>query len=157
MLTRSARSGGSSDSHACSTSSMINAFALLARPERCTCLCQQQTAKIGSLVDVQDSEDPEGLRVFYYLVQDLKVSSSGPPRLLVVIGVCIRLATRREAMRCDGGEQLALHSFSFPLPVSSTTHENLSEPTLSQLRLSKLHAQCLIFSLINLHFKIKPI
>lgn len=34
-----------------------------------------QTAKIGSLVDVQDSEDPEGLRVMYYLVQDLKVSS----------------------------------------------------------------------------------
>jgi hypothetical protein len=33
-----------------------------------------ETAKIGSLVDVQDSEDPEGLRVFYYLVQDLKVS-----------------------------------------------------------------------------------
>lgn len=32
-----------------------------------------QTAKIGSLVDVQDSEDPEGLRVMYYLVQDLKV------------------------------------------------------------------------------------
>ncbi|PWN34757.1 mago nashi [Meira miltonrushii] len=47
-----------------------------------------ETAKIGALVDVQDSEDPEGLRVFYYLVQDLK---------------------------------------------------------------------CLIFSLINLHFKIKPI
>lgn len=32
-----------------------------------------ETAKIGSLVDIQDSEDPEGLRVFYYLVQDLKV------------------------------------------------------------------------------------
>jgi protein mago nashi len=32
-----------------------------------------QTAKIGALVDIQDSEDPEGLRVFYYLVQDLKV------------------------------------------------------------------------------------
>ena len=31
-----------------------------------------QTAKIGSLVDVTDSADPEGLRVFYYLVQDLK-------------------------------------------------------------------------------------
>ncbi|EQC32995.1 protein mago nashi like 2 [Saprolegnia diclina VS20] len=29
-------------------------------------------AKIGSLLDVQDSDDPEGLRVFYYLVQDLK-------------------------------------------------------------------------------------
>ncbi|KFY89427.1 hypothetical protein V500_05713 [Pseudogymnoascus sp. VKM F-4518 (FW-2643)] len=31
-----------------------------------------ETAKIGSLVDVSDSADPEGLRVFYYLVQDLK-------------------------------------------------------------------------------------
>ena len=27
------------------------------------------TAKIGSLMDVQESRDPEGLRVFYYLVQ----------------------------------------------------------------------------------------
>jgi len=33
---------------------------------------QYQTAKIGSLQDVSDSADPEGLRVFYYLVQDLK-------------------------------------------------------------------------------------
>ncbi|KOS15486.1 mago nashi [Malassezia pachydermatis] len=31
-----------------------------------------ETAKLGSLVEVQDSEDPEGLRVMYYLVQDLK-------------------------------------------------------------------------------------
>ncbi|KAI8051515.1 Mago nashi protein [Syncephalis plumigaleata] len=31
-----------------------------------------ETAKIGALADVQDSKDPEGLRVFYYLVQDLK-------------------------------------------------------------------------------------
>ncbi|KAI4356618.1 hypothetical protein L6164_000627 [Bauhinia variegata] len=30
------------------------------------------TSKIGSLVDVQNSKDPEGLRIFYYLVQDLK-------------------------------------------------------------------------------------
>lgn len=35
-------------------------------------LHSSQTAKIGSLVDVTESEDPEGLRVFYYLVQDLK-------------------------------------------------------------------------------------
>ena len=27
------------------------------------------TTKIGSLLDVEDSKDPEGLRVFYYLVQ----------------------------------------------------------------------------------------
>jgi len=30
------------------------------------------TSKIGSLVDVNGSKDPEGLRCFYYLVQDLK-------------------------------------------------------------------------------------
>lgn len=30
------------------------------------------TAKIGSLLDVQQSQDPEGLRDFYYLVQDIK-------------------------------------------------------------------------------------
>ncbi|ORM40676.1 Protein mago nashi -like protein 2 [Babesia sp. Xinjiang] len=30
------------------------------------------TSKIGSLADVQNSKDPNGLRVFYYLVQDLK-------------------------------------------------------------------------------------
>lgn len=30
------------------------------------------TTKIGSLLDVQNSKDPEGLRNFYYLVQDLK-------------------------------------------------------------------------------------
>ena len=31
-----------------------------------------QCSKIGSLYDVQNSSDPEGLRTFYYLVQDLK-------------------------------------------------------------------------------------
>ncbi|WFD36610.1 Protein mago nashi [Malassezia cuniculi] len=35
-----------------------------------------ETAKIGSLVEVQESEDPEGLRVLYYLVQDLKVRAA---------------------------------------------------------------------------------
>jgi protein mago nashi len=30
------------------------------------------TNKIGSLADVQSSQDADGLRVFYYLVQDLK-------------------------------------------------------------------------------------
>ncbi|OTF69254.1 mago nashi-like protein, partial [Euroglyphus maynei] len=30
------------------------------------------TSKIGSLADVQESRDPEGLRCFYYLTQDLK-------------------------------------------------------------------------------------
>lgn len=31
-----------------------------------------ETAKIGSLNDVKDSEDPESLRILYYLVQDVK-------------------------------------------------------------------------------------
>jgi protein mago nashi len=31
-----------------------------------------QCAKIGSLLNVQESRDPEGLRVLYYLVQDLR-------------------------------------------------------------------------------------
>jgi len=31
------------------------------------------TGKIGSLIEVTTSKDPEGLRHFYYLVQDLKV------------------------------------------------------------------------------------
>lgn len=30
------------------------------------------TTKVGSLVDVGESKDPEGLRVFYYAVQDIK-------------------------------------------------------------------------------------
>ncbi|KAJ5068006.1 protein mago nashi [Anaeramoeba ignava] len=30
------------------------------------------TSKIGSLHDIQETRDPEGLRTFYYLVQDLK-------------------------------------------------------------------------------------
>lgn len=30
------------------------------------------TSKIGSLLDVQNSKDPDGFRNFYYLVQDLK-------------------------------------------------------------------------------------
>ncbi len=29
-------------------------------------------AKIGSMLDISDSEDPEGLKALYYLVQDLR-------------------------------------------------------------------------------------
>ena len=35
-------------------------------------LTECQTSKIGSIVNVQECKDSEGLRVFYYLVQDLK-------------------------------------------------------------------------------------
>eukprot|EP00761_Pharyngomonas_kirbyi_P009910 gb/GECH01009928.1/.p1 GENE.gb/GECH01009928.1/~~gb/GECH01009928.1/.p1 ORF type:complete len:160 (+),score=13.35 gb/GECH01009928.1/:1-480(+) len=30
------------------------------------------TSKIGSMLDVQSSKDPQGMQIFYYLVQDLK-------------------------------------------------------------------------------------
>ncbi|KAI0987325.1 hypothetical protein GJ496_005625 [Pomphorhynchus laevis] len=30
------------------------------------------TSKIGSLIDINNSKDPTGLRTFYYLIQDLK-------------------------------------------------------------------------------------
>eukprot|EP00917_Polyrhabdina_sp_WS-2016_P025304 GHVP01054512.1.p1 GENE.GHVP01054512.1~~GHVP01054512.1.p1 ORF type:complete len:103 (-),score=20.90 GHVP01054512.1:119-427(-) len=33
---------------------------------------QMNTQKLGSLGEVHKSNDPEGLKVFYYLVQDLK-------------------------------------------------------------------------------------
>ena len=36
------------------------------------------TSMIGSLVDVQTSRDPDGLRIFYYLVQVLPSASSLP-------------------------------------------------------------------------------
>jgi protein mago nashi len=39
------------------------------------------TSKIGSLVDVQTSKDPEGLRIFYYLVQ-VMTSSPFPQKSL---------------------------------------------------------------------------
>lgn len=47
-------------------------FAILEYLNELVADANTQTAKIGSLVDVTESQDPEGLRVFYYLVQDLK-------------------------------------------------------------------------------------
>jgi len=31
-----------------------------------------RTAQIGSFLEVQESQDPQGLEIFYYLIQDLK-------------------------------------------------------------------------------------
>ena len=76
------------------------------------------TTKIGSLLDTQDSEDPEGLRIFYYLVQ-----------------VCYaRLCAHTRAHAC----------------LSTQTHPSTSSHTPQDLK-------SLVFSIMNLHFKIKPI
>lgn len=71
---------------------------------------RSQCAKIGSLVDVQDSKDPEGLRNFYYLVQDLKcfVFSliSLHFKVRVAGGSCIfRLPHARARALCGGADQ----------------------------------------------------
>ena len=50
-----------------------------------------QTAKIGSLVDVNESEDPEGLRVFYYLVQDLKALVFSLISLHFKVSICCKM------------------------------------------------------------------
>lgn len=54
------------------STSLSRYVAIIALPPEDMANRRIQTAKIGSLVDVSDSADPEGLRVFYYLVQDLK-------------------------------------------------------------------------------------
>ena len=68
MADKSSRSGWE-------TNTFLSRYVPFRRPFRYSivdlALCPQ-TAKIGSLVDVTESADPEGLRVFYYLVQDLK-------------------------------------------------------------------------------------
>ncbi len=61
-----------------------------------------KTAKIGSLVDVTESADPEGLRVFYYLVQDLKALVFSLISLhFKVRGSCIRLVFARSTTMAD--------------------------------------------------------
>uniref|UniRef100_A0A2K5MXJ7 Protein mago nashi homolog 2 n=1 Tax=Cercocebus atys TaxID=9531 RepID=A0A2K5MXJ7_CERAT len=48
--------------------------ALWPPPDRPPCLVHISfaTSKIGFLIDINQSKDPEGLRVFYHLIQDLK-------------------------------------------------------------------------------------
>ena len=66
MGARSWRSNGVMSTYHLRSASLNPVNGALWSTDRC------QTAKIGSLVDVTESADPEGLRVFYYLVQDLK-------------------------------------------------------------------------------------
>ena len=83
------------------------------------------TSKIGSLVDVQSSKDPEGLRIFYYLVQ---VSN-----------------TTFSSFIND------IHQILVILP-------DLAYLTLIDCHFMLLQdLKCFVFSLISLHFKIKPI
>lgn len=93
------------------------------------------TSKIGSLLDVQSSKDPEGLRIFYYLVQVGFVLQ--PFRVL---------------------EHRAYGVFLFECCAVDVSF--LWDPVAMTQLVAVLPVQdlkCFVFSLIGLHFKIKPI
>jgi len=81
-----------------------------------------QTAKIGSLVDVNESEDPEGLRVFYYLVQDLralvfslislhfKVKGRTPPVRIAVMLTGYRSSPSKHVVRSGRSPFICVYS-----------------------------------------------
>jgi len=63
----------------------------------------RQTAKIGSLVDVTESADPEGMRVFYYLVQDLKALVFSLISLHFKVGLPVESNAITSKLMCLGG------------------------------------------------------
>ena len=91
-------------------------------------------AKIGSLLDVQSSKDPEGLRVFYYVIQARARAASPRPHAR------LRPQTlqRRNPRPCRAAVRLIWL-------------------TLAAVRRGAQDLKCLVLSLISLHFKIKPI
>ena len=91
-------------------------------------------AKIGSLLDVQSSKDPEGLRVFYYVIQARARAASPRPHAR------LRPQTlqRRNPRPCRAAVRLIWL-------------------TLAAVRRGAQDLKCLVLSLISLHFKLKPI
>ncbi|OTA38212.1 hypothetical protein BTJ68_01621 [Hortaea werneckii EXF-2000] len=75
-----------------------------------------ETAKIGSLVDVNESEDPEGLRVFYYLVQDLKALVFS----LISLHFKVRTPLREEAQRWVANGNADQANLSYDIATSGT-------------------------------------
>ena len=77
------------------------------------------TSKIGSLLDVQESKDPEGLRIFYYLVQDLKCLAFS------LIGMHFRIKPSAPSPRPPGPRLSASHRCRRPL----ARHPSCNEPS----------------------------
>lgn len=75
-----------------------------------------ETAKIGSLVDVNESEDPEGLRVFYYLVQDLKALVFS----LISLHFKVRTPIIEEARRWVANSNADQANLSYDIATSGT-------------------------------------
>ncbi|GBE61563.1 mago nashi [Babesia ovata] len=78
------------------------------------------TSKIGSLSDVQNSKDPNGLRVFYYLVQDLKCF------VFSLISLCFRVSSHhaRGSQLCRSGPSDPTNTLKSRIYHRSTSHRN---------------------------------
>lgn len=111
------------------------------------------TSKIGSLVDVQSSNDPEGLRIFYYLVQVTSLFLPLIPKLyhhfttLTVHWLWVSFVGEAYSLSADNGSVVIFFLFC---NYFCSNIFLLKHPWLQDLK-------CLVFSLISLHFKIKPI
>ena len=77
-------------------------------------------AKIGSLLDVQDSKDPEGLRIFYYLVQDLRCLLFSLIGLHFKVGRCVSCLCMFVYL-CGGGRWMGVDVYDLLL-MDSHTH-----------------------------------
>ena len=77
------------------------------------------TSKIGSLLEVQESKDPEGLRIFYYLVQDLKCLAFS------LIGMHFRIKPSAPSPRPPGPRLSPSHRCRRPL----ARHPSCNEPS----------------------------
>lgn len=124
--------------------------------------------KLGSVLQVQQSKDPEGLRIFYYLVQ-VCAGACGPShacglgshdRSFLHAGSCCfahsalglhgpnRTDQARTYFAHQYGELARLDVQLLPfIPLSSI---NLSSSNHQDLK-------CFVFSIISAHFKIQPI
>jgi hypothetical protein len=107
------------------------------------------TSKIGSLLDVQSSKDPEGLRIFYYLVQVGLLSCDLDYYYYYLIFLWMfSLKT--------GSSYCALGNIEHILYEGLTLTLTLILPLMLCLFFLQ-DLKCFVFSLIGLHFKIKPI
>ncbi|KAL5689905.1 hypothetical protein EMGR_008322 [Emarellia grisea] len=84
-----------------------------------------ETAKIGSFVDVTESADPEGLRVFYYLVQDLKAL------IFSLISLHFKMFRPQAPIRLPRARmiRLSLSGTSMPTPSDNTSPLNVASIT----------------------------
>ncbi len=105
------------------------------------------TSKIGSLLDVQSSKDPEGLRIFYYLVQVGLLSCDLDYYYYYLIFFWMfSLKTGYSYFALGNSERILYEGVTLTLIL------------LLMLCLFFLQdLKCFVFSLIGLHFKIKPI